>query len=149
MSESILTFRRETGGHTWILKLGRVGYGTFYQLTCSESCLPLRKKPSRQPMTTANTDKMSSPFCLQTFFTRPHTSSRATAILLHYLLLLLLLLLVLVLTATLQPPLRENHPLYQLFSHIEPAQSRQPPLHQKKQQTVDAADEHSRTDGAE
>lgn len=69
--------------------------GHLNQLTCSESCLPLRKKPSRQPMTTASTDRMSSPFCLQTFFTRPHTSSRATAILrrlLHLLLLLLLLL---------------------------------------------------------
>lgn len=67
--------------------------GHLNQLTCSESCLPLRKKPSRQPMTTASTDRMSSPFCLQTFFTRPHTSSRATAILLRLLHLLLLLLL--------------------------------------------------------
>ena len=105
------------------------------QLTCSDSCLPLRKKPSRQPMTTASTDRMSSPFCLQTFFTRPHTSSRATAILLHH---LLLLLLVLVLSATSQTPLggkttRPSPPLvfpfsffsfffffYSLFSHIVP-----------------------------
>lgn len=70
--------------------------GHLNRLTCSESCLPLRKKPSRQPMTTASTDRMSRPFCLQTFFTRPQTSSRATAILLHLLLLLLV-------------PLRETH----------------------------------------
>ena len=47
--------------------------------TCSVSRRVRRKKPSRQPMTTASTDSMRSPFCLHTFFTRSHTASRATA----------------------------------------------------------------------
>lgn len=48
-------------------------------LTCSVRRRVLRKNPKRQPMTTASTDMMSRPFCLQTFFTRCHTASRAIA----------------------------------------------------------------------
>lgn len=108
----------------------------FTQLTCSESCLPLRKKPSRQPMTTASTDRMSSPFCLQTFFTRPHTSSKATAILLlHHQLLLL------VPSATSRGPPQRNPPpsfLNQknpLFSHIEPTVTAALPKKKNKPKT--------------
>lgn len=119
----------------------------FTQLTCSESCLPLRKKPSRQPMTTASTDRMSSPFCLQTFFTRPHTSSKATAILLlHHQLLLL------VLSATSRGPPQRNPPSFlnqknPLFSHIEPtvatatlAKKKTKTPKQNKKRCLDVAD---------
>lgn len=47
------------------------------KLTCSERCLERRKKPSRHPITTANTDKMRRPFCWHTFLTRLHTAPRA------------------------------------------------------------------------
>lgn len=47
------------------------------KLTCSERCLERRKKPSRHPITTANTDKMRRPFCWHTFLTRLHTAPNA------------------------------------------------------------------------
>lgn len=47
--------------------------------TCSESRLVLRKNPRRQPTTTASTDMIRRPFCLQTFFTLSQTASSATA----------------------------------------------------------------------
>lgn len=53
------------------------------RLTCSVRRRVLRKNPKRHPMTTASTDMMRSPFCLQTFFTRTHTASKATAIASH------------------------------------------------------------------
>lgn len=59
---------------------GSVGRGG---LTCSVRRRVLRKNPKRHPMTTASTDMMRSPFCLQTFFTLTHTASKATAIVSH------------------------------------------------------------------
>ncbi|CAB1417446.1 unnamed protein product [Pleuronectes platessa] len=52
-------------------------------LTCSVRRLVRRKNPKRHPMTTASTDMMRSPFCLQTFFTLTQTASKATAIVSH------------------------------------------------------------------
>lgn len=59
------------------------GRGGGDGLTCSVRRRVLRKNPKRHPMTTASTDMMRSPFCLQTFFTLTHTASKATAILSH------------------------------------------------------------------
>lgn len=88
----ITEMQKETGSNPliwWCKGLRGVACGCWWRhswlrgwdgLTCSERRRVLRKNPNRQPTTTASTERMRRPFCLQTFFTLTHTSSKATAI---------------------------------------------------------------------